>query len=85
MSNESTIKVSINIKPSFTEIWHEGSVELNDKKYMFWLINPTGFDEEGREYEVEIRWWFKQVPREIRSMSEQIIKDFKQIQHDRTN
>lgn len=76
------IKVEINRAPSFTEIWHEGSVTMKDVQYMFWLINPTGKDEQEREYEMEIRWWFKQVPMEIRSMSEQIIKDFKEKQHD---
>jgi hypothetical protein len=39
-------------------------------------------DEQGREYEMEVRWWFKQVPREIRAMSEQIINDFKDAKHD---
>jgi hypothetical protein len=46
------------------------------------LINPRGLDEQGREYEMEVRWWFKQVPMEIRRMSEQIINDFKQQQND---
>jgi len=79
---EPTIKVEINRTPAFTEIWHEGSVSMGDKKYMFWLIVPTGKDEEGREYEIEIRWWFKQVPMVIRSMGTQIINDFKQQQND---
>jgi hypothetical protein len=29
-----------------------------------------------------VRWWFKQVPMEIRRMSETIINDFKQNKHD---
>lgn len=74
------LTVSINRTPSFTEIWHEGSVTFDGKEYNFWLINPRGLDEQGREYEMEIRWWFKQVPREIRAMSDQIINDFKQKQ-----
>lgn len=76
------MKVSINRKPSFTEVWYEGSVTFQNKEYSFWLINPRGYDEQGREYEMEVRWWFKQVPMEVRKMSEQIIKDFKQEQHD---
>jgi hypothetical protein len=80
--SENMVKVSINKQPSFTEIWHEGSVTYNNKEYNFWLINPRGLDDQGREYEMEIRWWFKQVPMEIRAMSEQIISDFKQNRHD---
>jgi len=76
------ITVSINKTPSFTEIWYEGSVTYNDKDYSFWLINPRGMDEQGREYEMEVRWWFKQVPMEIRRMSDQIINDFKNNKHD---
>jgi hypothetical protein len=74
--------VSINRQPSFTEIWHEGSVTFENKEYSFWLINPRGMDEQGREYEMEVRWWFKQVPMEVRRMSDQIIKDFKDAKHD---
>lgn len=81
MSNES-VTVTINRQPSFTEIWYEGSVNFQGKDYNFWLINPRGLDDQGREYEMEVRWWFKQVPREIRAMSETIIKDFKDNRHD---
>jgi hypothetical protein len=82
MSEEKQIVVTINRQPSFTEIWYEGSVTYEGKDYNFWLINPRGLDNQGREYEMEVRWWFKQVPREIRAMSETIIKDFKDNRHD---
>jgi hypothetical protein len=82
MSEEKNVVVSINRKPSFTEIWYEGTVTYDGKDYMFWLINPRGKDEQGREYEMEVRWFFKQVPMEIRKMSETIINDFKENQHD---
>jgi hypothetical protein len=82
MSEEKNVIVSINRKPSFTEIWYEGTVTYDGKDYMFWLINPRGKDEQGREYEMEVRWFFKQVPMEIRKMSETIINDFKENQHD---
>jgi len=82
MSEEKQLTVTINRKPSFTEIWYEGGVELDGKEYKFWLINPRGKDEQGREYEMEVRWFFKQVPMEIRKMSDTIINDFKANQHD---
>jgi hypothetical protein len=82
MSEEKNVIVSINRKPSFTEIWYEGTVTYDSKDYMFWLINPRGKDEQGREYEMEVRWFFKQVPVEIRNMSDTIINDFKANQHD---
>jgi hypothetical protein len=80
--SSNSMTVSINRQPSFTEIWHEGSVTFENKEYSFWLINPRGMDEQGREYEMEVRWWFKQVPMEVRRMSDQIIKDFKDAKHD---
>ena len=83
--SEKQVKVSINRQPSFTEIWYEGSVEYDDRTFMFWLINPRGFDEQGREYEMEVRGWFKQVPMEVRKMSEQIINDFKDAKDDSSN
>jgi hypothetical protein len=82
---EKQVKVSINKKPSFTEIWYEGSVDYDGRTFMFWLINPRGLDEEGREYEMEVRWWFKQVPIEVRKLSEQIINDFKDAKDDTRN
>ena len=82
MDNENVMTVSINRKPSFTEIWHEGSVTYENKENMFWAIKPRGLDDQGREYEMEVRWWFKQVPMEVRKMSDQIIKDFKESRHD---
>ena len=45
--SEAQVKVSINRTPSFTEVWHEGSVELNGKEHKFWLIDPKGRDEQG--------------------------------------
>jgi len=34
---------------------------------------------------MEVRWWFKQVPMEVRKLSEQIINDFKDAKHDTGN
>jgi hypothetical protein len=77
--------VSINKNSSFTEIWYEGSVEFNNRTYNFWLVNPRGLDEQGREYEVEVRWWFKRVPSEVRGMHEQIIEGFYESQNKKQN
>ena len=86
MTNEKLITVSVNKDPSFTEVWYEGHVMHNDQKYMFWLIDPQGKDEEGREYEMELRWWFKNVPAEIRNMGFRILNDYKRTNYDtRTN
>lgn len=76
------LKVSINREPSFTEIWYEGFVELNEEEHKFWLIHPQGVDPHGYEYEIDIRWFFQRVPREVRAMLPYIIDAFKQKAHD---
>ena len=76
------VKLSINKTQSFTEIWYEGSVEMNGAEYNFWLVDPRGKDPSGREYDVEVRWWFKQVPREIRSMHDTIVEAYKKMKDD---
>ena len=84
MENDQVV-ISINREPSFTEIWYEGSVDYNEESYQFWLIHPQGVDPHGNEYEIDIRWFFARVPREIRAMQLYIIDAFKQKQHDRGN
>jgi len=79
---ENSVQISINREPSFTEIWYEGFVELDGEKYQFWLIHPQGVDPHGNEYEVDVRWFFARVPRQIRGMLPYIIDAFKQKQHD---
>ena len=76
------IAVVINKEPSFTEIWYEGYVEHNGEKHQFWLIHPKGVDPHGNEYEVDVRWFFARVPREVRSTLPYIIDAFKQKAHD---
>jgi hypothetical protein len=70
--------ISINRNPSFTEVWHEGSIDFNDKTHRFWIVCPQGVDPHGYEYEVEVRWFFQRVPREVRAMMPIIIEAFKQ-------
>lgn len=70
--------VNIESKPLFTEDWHEGYVEDEEgNKYQFWLINPRQTDPNGQDFECEVRWFFKNVPREVRSMQNSIIELFK--------
>jgi len=76
------IAVVINKEPSFTEIWYEGYVEHNSEKHQFWLIHPKGVDPHGNEYEVDVRWFFARVPREVRATLPYIIDAFKQKAHD---
>lgn len=85
MADEKQLKVSINKEPSFTEIWYEGFVELNDEKHQFWLIHPLQTDVNGAHYEVDVRWFFARVPREVRAMVPYIIDAFKQKAYDDTN
>lgn len=79
---EKVSQITINKEPSFTEVWHEGYVEHDGERHYFWLIHPMGVDPRGNEYEVEVRWFFKRVPREVRAMYNSIIEAFKQNQHD---
>jgi len=79
---EQQLKVSINRDPSFTEICYEGSVELNGAEHKFWIIYPQGVDPHGNEYEVDVRWFFQRVPREVRAMVPYIIDAFKQKAYD---
>lgn len=71
-------RIVINKEPAFTEIWHEGYIEYNDERHYFWLIYPQSYDEKGNKYELEVRWFFQKVPREIRAMYPHIIEAFKQ-------
>jgi hypothetical protein len=73
-------QIVINKDASFTEVWHEGYIESNEERYYFWLIDPQGVDPKGNQYEIEVRWFFKTVPREVRVMHNSIIEAFKQTQ-----
>ena len=81
MENEQ-VQISINRTPSFTEIWYEGFVQLDGEKHQFWLIHPKGVDPHGNEYEVDVRWFFQRVPRQVRGMLPYIIDAFKQKQNE---
>lgn len=70
-------RIEINKEPSFYEIWHEGFVMHEGVEHRFWLIHPKGVDMNGNEYEIDVRWFFARVPREVRSLIPQIIDAFK--------
>lgn len=71
-------QIVINKEPSFIEVWREGYVEHNGEQHKFWLIDPQGVDPHGHEYEIDVRWFFKRVPREVRMMVPMIIESYKQ-------
>jgi hypothetical protein len=81
MSNKA--EVSIDRKPSIVEVWYEGYVKINDQEYKFWLIDPQTPDPEGNAYEIEVRWFFKQVPMEVRRMSEQITQQYLEMRQEK--
>lgn len=70
--------IHIDKQPSITEVWYEGYVDYKGERHSFWLIEPQNCD-----YELEVRWFFKNVPREVRMQYVEIIETFKQIKYDR--
>ena len=72
------IQIEINKQPSFNEIWYEGVLKYNEEEHSFWIIHPQGVDPNGNEYEIDVRWFFQRVPREVRAMVPQIIEAFKE-------
>ena len=82
MSLQKEAAVHVSTKPSFTEVWYEGYVEYNEKKFQFWLIDPQGEDQFGNEYEMEVRWFFKNIPKEVRAIHNQILEQYKHIKND---
>lgn len=86
MKKDDKMIVKIANKETFTEKWYEGSIIYQDKVYQFWMIDPEDKDLEGNSYEPELRWFFKDVPRNVRKMYNEIVQTFKDIQNDkRTN
>jgi hypothetical protein len=72
------VSIAVEKEPSFVETWYEGFVEYEGEKYKFWIIDP-----EGSDYEIECRFFFKTIPREVRMMYNSIISTYKQIKDDR--
>ena len=78
-------EVSIQRKPSIIEVWYEGSVTVEGTEHKFWLIDPQTPDPEGNVYEIEVRWFFKQVPMAIRKMTDQIVQQYLEMRSDENN
>lgn len=72
--------ISLNVQPSIVEVWYEGSIkDGKGKEHYFWLVDPEGKD----DFEVEVRWFYKNVPREIRAMYVTIIELYKKEKYGR--
>lgn len=71
-------QITINKEPAFNEVYYEGHVEHEGQYHHFWLVHPQGLDPNGHNYELEVRWFFSRVPREVRALYPQIIEAFKQ-------
>ena len=82
---EKQVQVSIDRKPSIVEVWYEGSVTVEGAEHKFWLIDPQTPDPEGNVYEIEVRWFFKQVPMAIRKMTDQIVQQYLEMRSDENN
>lgn len=79
---EKQVEVSIERKPSIVEVWYEGAVMYDEEEHKFWLIDPQTPDPAGNVYEIEVRWFFKQVPMEIRRMNDQIIQQYLEMRNE---
>ena len=81
--NEKKVEVSIDRKPSIIEVWYEGYVKVDGQEHKFWLIDPQTPDPAGNLYEIEVRWFFKQVPMEIRRMNDKIIESYLEMRNEK--
>ena len=72
-------EININKESSFVEIWYEGFIKFEGKEHRFWLIWPRNTDDKGEPYELQVRWFFQKVPREVRMLESTIIENFKQL------
>lgn len=84
MEKEKQIEVKLNKQPSFTETWYEGSVMYNNEEHKFWLVDPKSQDPSGDMYECEVKWFFKNVPKEVRGSYASIIEMYKNIHYNDT-
>ncbi len=73
------VEINIAKESSFIEIWYEGFVKFDGKEHRFWLVLPKTDDDKGEPYEIDVRWFFQRVPREVRAMAPNIIENFKQL------
>lgn len=74
--------IAITKTPEFTEVWYSGYVEFRGERHDFWLVDPQGTDSRGNQYEVDVRWFFKNIPADVRKMESQIKQHYLE-QHDK--
>lgn len=70
------MKIAIKKEPEFKEVWYEGMVEYEGSVYQFWLVDPQSLDPNSNQYEPEVKWFFKNIPREVRMAANEIVKHY---------
>jgi len=65
-------KISITNKPTYTQKWYVGNVTYEGEKYFFWLSET----DEYAQLPIDISWFYKKVPMEVRGMTQNIIDVF---------
>jgi hypothetical protein len=76
------MKIAIKKEPEFKEVWYEGHVIFEDTLYQFWLVDPQSVDPNSNQYEPEVKWFFKNIPREVRMAANEIVKHYLERQND---
>lgn len=76
MKEEPIMTIAIKKTPEFMEVWFEGKVEYEGEVYQFWLVDPQSLDPQGNQYEPEVKWFFKNIPREVRAAANEIVKHY---------
>jgi hypothetical protein len=66
-------------------VWFEGSVLYEGEEHKFWLVDPQSTDKNEQEFECEVKWFFKNVPKEVRASYASIIEMYKSIHNGNTD
>ena len=76
LKEEPVMQIAIKKTPEFVEVWFEGMVMYEGENYQFWLVDPQSLDPNGNQYEPEVKWFFKNIPREVRMAANEIVKHY---------